>query len=521
MVLHLGVGHRDWLVPAVSIKAFYKHLAELYRFKHFLRPTSQPWSPRLPIAQVPHVTILRPVDGREPLQRECLVSTFQQTYPAAKLTVYFCVARKSDPAYIRLRNLVAEFPAFDARVFVEEDDPNLQDSNGTTSNLGPNPKIRNMSAAYRAAKGDVLWIVDSNVWVSSNACGLLVDRLCGITDPKQPPARKFKFVHQLPLAADVSSHVPLLPGGTKGGGGAALDELFLATAHAKFYTAISTVAIAPCIVGKSNMFRRHHLDALTAPRAPGRSPGIDFFSDNICEDHLIGDLLWKRDVPVDVQQRAACEGQPPASSTAVKPSSSTPWGHHSLVLNPPCIQPLAHVSLPSYIARRARWLRVRKFTVPAATAVEPGTECLAATACLATAATNVPWLRNALGLADGGWSNWASVFALGVFAWGALDFVLWRMLRGWHGEGRLSGWESVRDVATRRTLALGGKAGGRNSFVWWLRAWAGRELLAGPVWVWAVLGGRTVQWRGRIFKVGMDATVREVAMGGDEKKKTK
>lgn len=42
-----------------------------------------------------------------------------------------------------------------------------------------------------------------------------------------------------------------------------LEELFLSTSHAKFYTAISTVAVAPCIVGKSNMFRRSHLNALT------------------------------------------------------------------------------------------------------------------------------------------------------------------------------------------------------------------------------------------------------------------
>jgi hypothetical protein len=34
-----------------------------------------------------------------------------------------------------------------------------------------------------------------------------------------------------------------------------------------------------------------------------------------------------------------------------------------------------------------------------------------------------------------------------------------------------------------------------------------------------VLGGRTVQWRGRSFKVGMDATVREVVKRGDDKRK--
>jgi ceramide glucosyltransferase len=73
-------------------------------------------------------------------------------------------------------------------------------------------------------------------------------------------------------------------------GGGRLEEMFMASSHAKFYTAINTVAIAPCIVGKSTMFRRSHLDYLTLG-ASLYSPGIDFFSENICEDHLIRDLL--------------------------------------------------------------------------------------------------------------------------------------------------------------------------------------------------------------------------------------
>ena len=41
--------------------------------------------------------------------------------------------------------------------------------------------------------------------------------------------------------------------------------MFMATTHAKFYSAINTVGIAPCIVGKSSMFRKAHLDAMTDP----------------------------------------------------------------------------------------------------------------------------------------------------------------------------------------------------------------------------------------------------------------
>jgi len=45
-------------------------------------------------------------------------------------------------------------------------------------------------------------------------------------------------------------------------------------------------------------------------------------------------------------------------------------------------------------------------------------------------------------------------------------------------------------------------------------AWVGREVLALGVWVWAVVGGVEVGWRGRRFRVGWDASVREIGVEG-------
>lgn len=60
---------------------------------------------------------------------------------------------------------------------------------------------------------------------------------------------------------------------------------------------------------------------------------------------------------------------------------------------------------------------------------------------------------------------------------------------------------------------------GNRSWVWkwWsdrIYGWLGRETLALGVWVWAVVGGVEVDWRGRKFRVGWDASVREI---GDER----
>lgn len=41
----------------------------------------------------------------------------------------------------------------------------------------------------------------------------------------------------------------------------------------------------------------------------------------------------------------------------------------------------------------------------------------------------------------------------------------------------------------------------------------GRETLALPIWVWAVVGGVSVIWRGRRFWVGVDMKVHEIGEG--------
>jgi ceramide glucosyltransferase len=50
----------------------------------------------------------------------------------------------------------------------------------------------------------------------------------------------------------------------------------------------------------------------------------------------------------------------------------------------------------------------------------------------------------------------------------------------------------------------------RRQFKHWLMAWVGRELLAFPIWAWAVYGGVTVTWRQRRFRVGVDMRVTEM-----------
>ena len=399
-----------------------------------------------------------------------------------------------------------EFPGFDAKVLVESD-RTVQE----VDNLGPNPKIRNISLAYKEARGDIIWVLDCNVWVAPGVLGRMVDRLTGYAKDT-PSARPFKFVHQMPLVVDLVDHArpqagqgqTLLSSASEASpgtdvatldnpgtlsnvwyqGGGRLDEMFMATTHAKFYGAINAVGIAPCVVGKSNMFRKSHLDQVTdgslnpiIPREEHRPTGVDYFSHHICEDHSIGDLLWRSKIP----------------------------GHsnHGIVWGDLVIQPMAGMSVAAYVARRVRWLRARKFTVLAATIVEPGVESILCGFYFSFAMTTVPWIHQNLGIPR----TWVTMCLI----W--LSFVTIWMLADWTVFRRLHSANSIKMDEDTPKFAKGTTGPTRvykRIFAEWLAAWVGRELMALPIWTWAVLLGGTVNWRGKTFKVRFDTTVEEI-----------
>ena len=442
---------------------------------------------------VPHVTAIRPCKGYEPFLYECLVAALQQDYPTSKLTVSFCVPSKHDDAWPTIEKVLRDYPQHDARAYVEEEDTRLL---GTNSNIGPNPKIRNMSRAYSEAKGDLIWIVDCNVWLNPGACGRMVDKLCGF-GPDDTPSRPYKLVHHLPLAVDVSETQsrkmlsrydaaydgtdtsPLSSAqatSTPGCFGGRLDELFLSSAHAKMYVAINVVAVAPCIVGKSSMFRRSHLDSLTD------GCGIDYFSYNICEDHLIGDLLWRSKLPRDHR--------------------GLKHKNHGLVMGDFAIQPVAGMSVANYIARRVRWLRVRKFTVPAATLVEPGTESIL---CSFYGGFGATTSRHTQHLFGSTWTVTMFWWVISIIVWASVDRLVYILL-----QSGLTVEEPSKAPPFAKPPREVSTWSARRSVTPWAKAWAGREFLALPVWLWAIWGGVTVTWRDKKLWVGMDMKVHEI-----------
>lgn len=396
---------------------------------------------------------------------------------------------------------------YDIRLLVEEYDPLISGLDG--NELGPNPKIRNISRAYREAPADsLIWVMDCNVWISKDVAGRMVDKLMGLL-PDGKTTTPYKLVHQLPLVVDIpptdedknkptpaENEAGLLSKAWREGGGR-LDEMFMATTHAKFYSAINTVGVAPCVIGKSNMFRKVHLDTYTqpshnprlSPSDAARGTGVDFFSSYICEDHLISDLLWNAPIPPE---------------TTTDPKITTPprpYGNHALIPGDLAIQPVSLVPVPAYWARRVRWLRVRKWTVLLATLVEPGVESLLCNLYFAYAATTLPFFNTHFGIPQT-WAATVALWAGGVTIWMACDRAV---------HARLHSCACVDEDGETPFFARGASSGRR--FSEWLPAWLGRELLALPIWTWAVLLGTTVTWRGKSFRVRSDMSV--VALDGE------
>jgi ceramide glucosyltransferase len=109
----------------------------------------------------PHVTLIRPVCGADPLDPLTLRTSFLQDYPDYE--VIFCAARADDPAVPLVRALMAANPAVPARLLVGDD------------RITGNPKLDNVWKGWRAAQGDWVCLADSNLLLSPDYLATLVD----------------------------------------------------------------------------------------------------------------------------------------------------------------------------------------------------------------------------------------------------------------------------------------------------------------------------------------------------------
>ncbi|KAK9238243.1 glycosyl transferase family 21-domain-containing protein [Lipomyces kononenkoae] len=385
-------------------------------------------------SDAPGVSILRPLKGIDTEFEACISSAFEQDYP--KFEVLLCVDDPTDPAIAIVRKVMARYPHVPSQLFIGAE------------KFGVNPKVNNLIRAYDVAQHDILWVLDSNCWVTPGALGRAVDSF------EANPS--VQLVHHLPLVVDISGHW-----------GSRLDEMFLATAHAKLYVAINTVAVAPCVMGKSNFFRRSQLNKVVPH-------GIRSFAKYIAEDQQIGDGIWKA------------------------------GGRHAMTCDV-AIQPVGGTSFEDYFFRRMRWLRVRKHIVLVATLVEPMTECFLCGIMGATAFHILTGL------------SWNVFFTVHVLTWALGDFWIYSNLHR-QGSVEMSQTAGMSQVGTRILsptpyFALPKQRDGLQDVARWIVSWFARELMALPIWIHG-MGGTQVEWRNRLYYIKSDSTAIEIKKTG-------
>ncbi|KAI3405315.2 HSX11 [Candida oxycetoniae] len=497
------------------------------------------------LATLEGVTIIRPIKGIDPELSSCLESSFLQNYPRDKIQLLFCVDNPHDPSIPLIHKLIQRYPTIDAEILISEN--YNEELKISSDHYGPNPKVNNLAKGFKRAKFDILWIMDSNVWASSNILRNSVITLnSNLNNGRRVSnSRPVKLVHHVPLAIYIDE-----PSSTTGSNnamnddfenrvtpvasdedfsdtsqvsqltnrkvsklysqsksknsinnkkkkesgikniGAKLDEMFLHTSHSKFYVSLNNLAIAPCVNGKSNIYRRTDLDqsvklipykdseffrdakvkqdAYKYTRESIAGNAIKLFARYIGEDNMIGIALWEN-----------CNGRTGLTGDVV-------------------IQPLSskdNYSIKDYSQRRVRWLRVRKYMVLLATLIEPSTESIVC-GIYGTYAISTLFLQQ---------HPWFSlrVFFVHMLIWMATDFVQYNILRH-HVKHQMNDIIYLPQWMKNIHMVYPTKG-----FCVWLCIWCIREILALPIWIIAMFG-HEIDWRGAPFRIKKDLTAEEL-----------
>jgi ceramide glucosyltransferase len=108
------------------------------------------WKPVNIQRDLPGVSIIKPIVGKDAKLKENLESYFKLNYP--KYEILICIGEASNPPSLPLiQELMDTYPLVDVRLFI-----------GAKS-VGVNPKINNMITAYESAQYELIWISDANI----------------------------------------------------------------------------------------------------------------------------------------------------------------------------------------------------------------------------------------------------------------------------------------------------------------------------------------------------------------------
>ncbi|MEM9069817.1 MAG: glycosyltransferase [Myxococcota bacterium] len=197
-------------------------------------------------AELPPVSLLKPLKGLEDQLEANLESFFTQDYPHFEVVI--ATVDADDPALRVARSVAARHPHVPVR-FVVSDDA-----------FGLNPKVANLSGALRAVSHDLIHQSDGNVRVGPG----YLRRIVG------------EFV-----AADASILTSVVVGVGERSVGAALENLQLSAYIAPAMCLALEAANITCVCGKSMLLRKSELEE--------EFGGLESVRNVLCEDFVLGE----------------------------------------------------------------------------------------------------------------------------------------------------------------------------------------------------------------------------------------
>ncbi|CAO1624474.1 unnamed protein product [Jaminaea pallidilutea] len=446
----------------------------LYRTRRMFLKVRDPAPASHQSASLPSVSILRPLSGLDSDLYDNLAATFELQYPADKYEVIFSVASPQDAALHVAHSVVQKY--------AHANGPKATIIVGDVA-AGVNPKVNNLLRPYAEAQHDLLWVLDSQVKPSPLS---LLSSVSHFDNPK------VGLVHHVPLGVLDPQRSTTL--------GSRVERAFLATTHAKMYVALNSIGIDSCVMGKSNMWRKSDLervpDSFFAVGGDGLRKGdgegalgseafrLAYGGDESGDDgHSSHRRILQRSRPLARFSIYLAEDNMLALSLWRPPLSLS----HVLAPSPSCVARtnVAEIrTIRDYIARRSRWIRVRRYMVPAATWLEPFTESIVAMLTGATAAYRLDLLpQSTIGR--------LTLAALHFGLWLAVDLgVLSALNHSQHSHGSPVIASLFTDWSEASTFIC---------------AWCVRELLAWPIWFYAMWGGNEVTWRGQPYRILSDS----------------
>lgn len=196
-------------------------------------------------ADLPPVSLLKPIKGLEEELEENLRSFFEQDY-AGGFEIVFASSEPEDAGMDLARRVAADYPRVPVR-FVRSD-----------PRFGLNPKVANLKGAFDAARHDLVLQSDANCRIPKDYLRRIVGEFLG---------------------ADASLLTSMVVGTGEQSVGAAMENLQLSAFIAPAMCTALHLAGIQCVVGKSMLLRKSELAEVG---------GLELVRDILAEDFVLG-----------------------------------------------------------------------------------------------------------------------------------------------------------------------------------------------------------------------------------------